>query len=621
MALCLVPSLVFASWGSTPTFLSTLSGEQNQPKVRATADGGAYVSWFDNSTGGFDVRLQRLDANGDEMWAANGLLIADRGFSSTVDYDLSVARNGDALITFNDDRSGSNRITVQRVNPAGSQLFGSGLTVSTLAGVGAGTGNNPKVCELSDGTIAVGWTGSSNFTVVRVNALGVSVGTPLVVNETGRAMTLSDLEAGENGNVIAFWVRNFTTSFLSSKWLYAQKYSPTNQGLWTGTATGTWTNGTPVVVYSMEGVSGYTSPQFGSIQNGYFPTILPDGIGGFVTAWYENAGPRNAYIQHISATGQRLFGPNGTAVSGSTPIRIKLSAAVAFDPWHKEYYVAFEESDVAPQGNYNVLAQRFSPTGARLWGNGVVVQAVNGNQKSFTQAQLKGDGVFVAGFDSRPSLAGVVYQSAVSGDGAEDYGVSSQLLAYDGSTGKSRLTSALAASGDSLLVWADGPSGNQDIAATRMGQDGRIGNGATRVTGTIAAPDYVGFLPDVNWKLTIQTSEDTQTFLIRTDANGNWAVDTDIVGSGSITIDGSHWLKERFENLTIGASPIAATMRNGDVNDSGEVDLTDIDLVVGAYLSAIGSASYDRSVDLDGSAEVDLTDIDVAIANYLEADE
>ena len=36
--------------------LSDLPGEQVQPKVVGTADGGAYVSWFDNATGGYEDR-------------------------------------------------------------------------------------------------------------------------------------------------------------------------------------------------------------------------------------------------------------------------------------------------------------------------------------------------------------------------------------------------------------------------------------------------------------------------------------------------------------------------------------------------------------------------------------
>ena len=83
------------------------TNEQVQPKIVPTADGGCYISWFDNAAGGYDVYLQRLDANGVEQWAHNGVLVADRGFSSTQDYGLAVDTAGNALLAFRDD-SGAN---------------------------------------------------------------------------------------------------------------------------------------------------------------------------------------------------------------------------------------------------------------------------------------------------------------------------------------------------------------------------------------------------------------------------------------------------------------------------------------------------------------------------------
>ena len=81
----------FAEWSTDPAtnlVVADRSGEQVQPKIVATADGGFYVSWFDNSAGGYDVYLQRLDAAGNELWAHNGVLVADRGYSSTQDLSL-----------------------------------------------------------------------------------------------------------------------------------------------------------------------------------------------------------------------------------------------------------------------------------------------------------------------------------------------------------------------------------------------------------------------------------------------------------------------------------------------------------------------------------------------------
>ena len=54
------------------------------------------------------------------MWAHNGILVADRGFSSTQDYDLDVDTSGHAVICFRDDRFGGTKITAQRFAPDGT---------------------------------------------------------------------------------------------------------------------------------------------------------------------------------------------------------------------------------------------------------------------------------------------------------------------------------------------------------------------------------------------------------------------------------------------------------------------------------------------------------------------
>lgn len=84
------------------------------------------------------------------------------------------------------------------------------------------------------------------------------------------------------------------------------------------------------------------------------------------------------------------------------------------------------------------------------------------------------------------------------------------------------------------------------------------------------------------------------------------------------------FLRSRVNNVVVGASDVTGVnfnFRNGDVDNSTEVDLTDIDLLIAAYLLAEGQPGFSDALDVDGSGEIDLTDIDIAIANYLQADE
>lgn len=72
-------------------------------------------------------------------------------------------------------------------------------------------------------------------------------------------------------------------------------------------------------------------------------------------------------------------------------------------------------------------------------------------------------------------------------------------------------------------------------------------------------------------------------------------------------------------NTTGGLSTAVPTLNlfNGDVDQSGEVDLTDIDIAIGNYLTNLGP----EAGNVDYSEEVDLTDIDIIIGNYLRSGE
>src|SRR5262245_1821552 len=120
-----LPRPAAAQWVDDPMVnLEIADGpnEQTQVKLAPTSDGGTYVGWFDNATGGYDVRLQRLDPAGNELWPHNGVLIADRGFSSTTDWDLAVDAGDEAYLTFRDDRLTGIQITATRVNGSGAQV-------------------------------------------------------------------------------------------------------------------------------------------------------------------------------------------------------------------------------------------------------------------------------------------------------------------------------------------------------------------------------------------------------------------------------------------------------------------------------------------------------------------
>ena len=137
LSIALTASIAAGQWSDDPASnlaVSDAAADQVQPMIAPTADGGCYISWFDSIANGFDVRLQRLDAAGNELWPHGGVLVIDRGFSSTQAYGLDVDAAGNALVTARDDGgvevrvapafnySGDDRVDQLRVHPVGRHL-------------------------------------------------------------------------------------------------------------------------------------------------------------------------------------------------------------------------------------------------------------------------------------------------------------------------------------------------------------------------------------------------------------------------------------------------------------------------------------------------------------------
>lgn len=174
------------------------------------------------------------------------------------------------------------------------------------------------------------------------------------------------------------------------------------------------------------------------------------------------------------------------------------------------------------------------------------------------------------------------------------------------------------------------------IAAPAVPQGTRQGFGlvatggivTSRITGVLNFEDWVGAIPTslpvtfVNASgtaypggaVTMSVNPTTRAFTVNAPPTVN--------GAFRIRIDHAAFLRRSVPlpaqpaSTDLFANFATVTLVNGDVNRSGEVDLTDIDFVISRYLQAnVGPLGG----DVDGSGEVDLTDIDVVISNYLQS--
>lgn len=472
-----------AQWSSSAAAnlsVADRSGEQTQSKIRATSDGGCYISWFDNNAGGYDVYLQRLDGLGNEVWAHNGVLVADRGFSSTQDYDFDVDAEDNAILFFRDDRFGGSRITAQKIDRDGVAQWGAtGVQVSP-----GPSDNQPRGAALSDGSVVVAWTSGSPaaITMQRLDSSGAPQWTApgvVLVDQASpvRPFNLSDIQAADDGSFIVLWFRcTGSNCITSAKHLYSQKFDGDGQAQWNG-------GDAPVIVFDLN-----------SIQSGYFPTFVHDGAGGAVYGWYETGGDRKARVQHVSADGVELYGHNGVQASTQAG-RIGLSPSFSYEPAGDQIYVFWTETN-SVQNAWGVYAQRLA-AGVRQWGdNGLELQPLTAMQSSFIRAVGLNAGAMAFYFDR--SGASLLKGAAVDAAGNVLWTPAErEIRSVLGD--KSRLDAVRSSCGTALLTWGEGAVADRNILAQNVNVNGVLGTDLPSfIPGDIDA-DFAVTLADFAW--------------------------------------------------------------------------------------------------------------------------
>lgn len=450
-----------AQWPDDSALNLTLADRpagQAQPKIVPTTDGGFYVSWFGGGGDGFDVYLQRIDAEGNALWAPGGVRVADRNLSSTQDYGLSVDSDGNALLAFGvEDAGGTLQTVANRVSPDGTVLWGAGgVSVSNDAG---GTAS-PRIAGGANGAAIVAWTSSDGDIVVqKIDATGApmwATGGVALPTPTGFFL-IADLHTDAAGNAI---VSGSAQLSFSSRRLWAQKLSSADGAPMWGAS--------PVEVFNGSD---------GALQLGYFPEFVPDGAGGAVFSWYTVSGVSTSIVrvQHVRADGSLAFAQNGVGVT-STAVRQQGPPSAAYDAATGDTYVVWpDEQTVGTVRTFGVSAQRISDAGTRMWGDaGRVLVAQGSEQSSQVRATLAEDGaVFAWVLGSTPSPMRAE-ASRLDATGAAVW-TGGTVAFKTAPTSMSRLQSARSTDGFTAYAWADGENGVA-LKVQNVNSDGTLGN-------------------------------------------------------------------------------------------------------------------------------------------------
>jgi hypothetical protein len=382
--------IISGQWTSNPaenTAITTMSGEQALPKIAVDCNGSAYVSWFSNDAGNYDVRLQRLDRDGNTLWPQDGILVSNEQQDTWItDYDLTVDPSGYAVVTFTDIRTGQSNPVGYRISPDGDMMWGQ--TGKMLAN-DTNFDPSPKVCVTTIGNSIFAWqslpdSGDSQVKLQKISPDGQLLWDDgIILSQTGIDFTAPYLLPAENDFVYLIWHTETGPYYAPNRGLYVQKLDVNGSFLWTSN------------------VEVHAPVPSGPVV--YLKTCRDDS-GGIIFSWYRaiDSTHFHCYVQHMDADGTITMPADGVLASTSTN-RLHMYPAPAFLPQTQQIVLYFSEQDLN-QNMRGMYAQKFDLQGNRLWGEeGILLIGLSNNDY----------GLFTAGGKDNKAIC--IYQAAVFG--------------------------------------------------------------------------------------------------------------------------------------------------------------------------------------------------------------
>ena len=181
---------------------STISGDQDEPRIAMDASGNFVIVWQGKGSGDDPgIFLQRYDSSG---VAQGGETLVNTTVTGTQS-DASVAMDdaGNFVVTWSD--TDSSNVYMQRFNALGAKVGGQVLVNTTTTG----TQNQARVAMSDGGQFAIVWhhnDGSGDeIYLQRFDALGTALGSETLISTANGTASLPTISMDGNGNFVVAW--------------------------------------------------------------------------------------------------------------------------------------------------------------------------------------------------------------------------------------------------------------------------------------------------------------------------------------------------------------------------------------------------------------------------------
>lgn len=443
-----------AQWSDNPEVnlqITNLTGEQVLPKIAVCLDGSYYVGYFSLESGNYNVRLQRIDSDGNMLWQENGLLVSDHPSMTWItDWDMTTDLENHAVLCFMDIRnSGHNNIVAYRISPDGSFVWGNdGIMLSDDENFNAA----PKLTVTNSNNVVFAWQATNNIVIQKLNPLGQKQWGEWGITFTGTVKyTWPQLIPVGSDDVIMKYFNDSGTSWAPIRHAFAQRYTTDGSAVWAS----------PAVISNAGTIAAWTQ-------------ILPmfnDGTDGFYVAWHDNrfSGTiATAWVQHVTSHGELVFAANGVEVSTQSSMN-HFYPKIAKPENDSCLYVFWREVN-GNQNQWGVFAQKFGPAGDRLWEDtGKEILAVSGTEV-MPHLTIPNDNNVMLVTTKEANL-----EVALLNNGGDFVWESNFKTISNTSGAKSNIVISDFSNNQWVLAWEESRNGDQNLFAQNMHKDGSLG--------------------------------------------------------------------------------------------------------------------------------------------------
>jgi len=360
----LITSIVFAQW-TTDTNVNTLVADSEglDMQTLGTSDGQTYIVFWENVAPptNIELRLQILDADGNQTLGSNGALVSDQipMGTFTVTWNM-VVDSEDNLYIGVTGTGGGDPAFVFKMDSSGTHLWNPN-------GVAIGNGNVVTILPLTAGGAVVSWLSSIGAIMQKYDENGDPVWPTTQPITTGSGFTApANFFELSNGDFIA--VFHQLIGGINSN-LYAQRYDVNGDSV--------WANAVQLSNRATTFNRFYSGVQDGDVvYMGYF----------------ASAGTRfDSYLQRINPDGALPWGINGSDFD-INETDFEMTTAIAFETG-SQYVWAVANYTNSTQDQNGEYVQKFDKdTGAReLTDNAKVVFPIGSDKVHVANLDLKED--------------------------------------------------------------------------------------------------------------------------------------------------------------------------------------------------------------------------------------